>query len=166
MITAITTVFFEGYLMAVFRWGPTYNPLRDLEREVDRLLAGVSISFQGVRLGRQYPPVNLYDVEDELLLTAELPGTRPEDLEVLVSEGVLTLKGKRFGAEGVMDDSYRRQERPRGPWQRSLPLPGPIQEDKLSAEFTNGVLRVRLPKSPATIPRQIQVSDGSSPVIV
>ncbi|MBM4074425.1 MAG: Hsp20/alpha crystallin family protein [Planctomycetes bacterium] len=150
--------------MAVFRWGQAWDPLRDLEREVDRLLASVSLSFQGVRFGRQYPPVNVYEVDDELLLTAELPGTRPEDLEVLVADGVLTIKGKRNGPVGVADDHYRRQERPRGNWQRSLTLPALIQEDKLSAEFTNGILKVRLPKAPTTTPRQIPVSDGSESV--
>ena len=133
--------------MAIFRWGQAWDPFRDLEREVDRLLASVSLSFQGLRFGRQYPPVNVYEVDDELLLTAE---------------GVLTLKGKRTGAAGITDDHYRRQERPQGSWQRSLTLPTLIQEDKLSAEFTNGVLRVRLPKAPASIPRQIQVSDGNA----
>jgi HSP20 family protein len=148
--------------MAVFRWGQTWDPIRDLEREVDRLLASVSLSFQGIRVGRQYPPVNVYEVDNELLLTAELPGTRPEDLEVFVADGVLTLKGKRTGAEGITDDHYRRQERPRGDWQRSLTLPALIHEDKLTAEFTNGILRVCLPKAPATVPRQIRVADGNS----
>ena len=97
--------------MAVFRWGQTWDPIRDLEREVDRLLASVSLSFQGIRVGRQYPPVNVYEVDDELLLTAELPGTRPEDLEVLVADGVLTLKGRRTGADGIPDDHYRRDRK-------------------------------------------------------
>lgn len=149
--------------MAIFRWGHAWDSIRDLEREVDQLLASVSLSFQGLRVGRQYPPINVYEVDDELLLTAELPGTRPEDLEVLVADGVLTLKGKRTGAEGVADDLYRRQERPRGEWKRSLTLPSQIIEDKLSADFTNGILSVRLPKAPATVPRQIRVADGNKP---
>jgi len=148
--------------MAIFRWGQAWDPFRDLEREVDRLLAGVTLSFQGIRFGRQYPPVNVYDVDGELLLTAELPGTRPEDLEVLVADGILTLKGKRNGAEGVPDERYRRQERPRGDWERSLTLPEKIQENQMSAEFSNGVLKVRLPKAPATAPRPIPVSDGNA----
>ncbi len=147
--------------MAVFRWGQAWVPFRDLEQEVDRLLESVSLSFQGIRFGRQYPPVNVYELGDELLLTAELPGTRPEELEVLVADGVLTLKGKRNGADGIPDDLYRRQERPRGDWERSLTLPALIQEDKLSAEFANGVLQVRLPKAPASTARQIPVSDGN-----
>lgn len=148
--------------MPVFRWGQAWDPFRDLEREVDRLLASVSLSFSGLRLGREYPAVNVYELNDSLLLTAEVPGTRPEDLEVLVADGVLTLRGKRTGATGVPDDRYRRQERLRGEWQRSLTLPERIQEDKLSAELTNGILKIRLPKAAATIPRQIPVTDGNS----
>ena len=142
--------------MAVFRWGHTWDPFRDLEREVDQLLARVSL-FHGIRFGRQYPPVNVYERDDEFLLTAELPGTRPEDLEVLISGGVLTIKGRRTGPEGIPDDRYRRQERPRGVWQRSLTLPDHIHEEKLAAEFTNGVLCIRLPKAHENQPRQIPV---------
>ncbi|WP_010584514.1 Hsp20/alpha crystallin family protein [Schlesneria paludicola] len=146
--------------MPVFRWGQTWDPFRDLEREVDQLLANVSL-FQGIRFGRQYPPINVYELDHELLLIAELPGTRAEDLEVLISEGVLTIKGKRSGPEGVADDRFRRQERPRGAWQRSLTLPAHIHEDQLAAELSNGVLRIRLPKAPVTAPRQIPVTNGT-----
>lgn len=149
--------------MAVFRWGQAWDPFRDLEREVDRLLASVSLSFSGIRFGREYPPVNVYELDDGLLLTAELSGTRPEDLEVFVADGALTLKGKRTGADGVPDDRYRRQERPRGAWQRSLTLPEGIHEDQMRAEFSNGILKVRLPKAPSTTPRLIPVSDGNAP---
>ena len=149
--------------MAIFRWGQqTWDPFRDLEREVDRLLASVSLSFQGLRVGRQYPPVNVYEGQNELLLIAELPGSRPDELEVTVADGVLNLKGRHSGPPGVPDDRYRRQERPRGQWQRSLPLPDRIVEDQMSAEFTNGVLKIRLPRAAATQARQIQVIDGST----
>jgi HSP20 family protein len=147
--------------MAVFRWGHPWDPFRDLEHEVDRLLASVSLSFQGVRLGRQFPPVNLYEVDGELWLTAELPGVKPDDLEVTVSGGVLTLRGCRQGPEGVPDDRYRRQERARGRWERSFSLPDRVEEDRMSAEFTNGLLRIRLPRAPESHPRQIKVIDGN-----
>ena len=146
--------------MPVFRWGHAWNPIRDLEREVDQLLAKVSL-FHGIRFGQQYPPVNVYELDEEFLLTAELPGTRAEELEVLISNGVLTIKGRRNGPEGIADDRFRRQERPRGPWQRSLTLPDHSQEEKLAAEVTNGVLCIRLPKASATQPRQIPVTNGN-----
>ncbi|MFO0918520.1 MAG: Hsp20/alpha crystallin family protein [Planctomycetaceae bacterium] len=147
--------------MAIFRWGHAWDAFHDLEQEVDRLLAGVSLTFQGVRFGRQYPSVNVYDVADELLITAELPGVKSEDLELTVADGVLTLRGKRSGTEGVPDERYRRQERPRGNWQRSLNLPERILEEQMSAEFNNGVLKIHLPKAPSSQPRQIQINEGS-----
>jgi HSP20 family protein len=148
--------------MAVFRWGHAWDPFHDLEREVDRLLAGVSLSFQGLRFGRQYPAVNVYDLDSELLITAEIPGVKAEDLELTVADGVLTLRGKRSGPEGVPDERYRRQERPRGVWQRSLSLPERIQEEQMTAEFTNGILKIHLPKAPTAQPRQIPITEGNS----
>lgn len=147
--------------MAVFRWGQHWDPLHDLEREVDRLLATV-LSFQGVRFGRQFPPVNVYESETEFLLTAELPGVRPDDLELSVANGILTIKGKRTGPEGIPDDRFRRQERPRGSWQRAITLPESVEEDQLAAEFMNGILKIRLPRTPVVRPRQIKVVDGNA----
>jgi len=115
-----------------------------------------------LRFGRQFPPVNLYAIDQEFILTAELSGVRPEDLEITVADGVLTIKGKRTGPEGVADDRYRRQERARGTWQRSLSLPERVEEERLSAEITNGILTIRLPRAPTSQPRQIRVVDGST----
>lgn len=147
--------------MAVFRWGHAWDPFHDLEQEVDRLLSGV-LSFQGLRFGRQYPAVNVYDLDNELLITAEIPGVKAEDLELTVANGVLTMRGKRAGPEGVPDERYRRQERPRGVWQRSLSLPERIQDEQMTAEFTNGVLKIHLPKAPSVQPRQIPISEGNN----
>lgn len=147
--------------MPVFRWGQTWDTFRDLEREVDRLLHSVNLTFQGLRLGRQYPLVNLYELEHEFLLTAEIPGTRLEDLELTVAGGILTLKGKREDPEGIADDKFRRHERFRGSWQRSLSIPTRVREDELAAEFSNGILKIRLPKADEIKPRQIPVVEGN-----
>jgi len=147
--------------MPIFKWGHSWNPIHDLEREVDRLLKGMSLGFQGVRLGREYPAINLYELDDEFLLTAELPGTHAEDLELTVVGGIMTIKGKRSDLDGVPDDRFRRQERFRGSWQRSLSIPERIREEMLSAEFNNGILKIRLPKADELKPRQIPIAEGS-----
>ena len=144
--------------MAVFRLGQSWDPLRDLEREVDRLLQSVNLTFHGVRSGRKYPAVNLYESADEYILTAELPATAPEDLELTIAGGLLTMSGHRRDETEIPTERFRRQERPRGTWQRSLPVPERIHEDQLSADFHNGVLVVRLPKSPQEEPRQIAIT--------
>jgi HSP20 family protein len=144
--------------MAVFRLGQSWDPLRDLEREVDRLLQSVNLTFHGVRSGRKYPAVNLHESADEYILTAELPATVPEELELTISNGLLTMSGQRRDEEEIPAERFRRQERPQGTWQRSLPVPERIREDQLTADFHNGVLVVRLPKAPQEEPRQIEIS--------
>lgn len=146
--------------MAVFRWGQTWDAFRDLEREVDRLFHSVNLTFQGLRIGRQYPVVNVYELEDEYLITAELPGVRVEDLELTLAGGILTLKGTRSDPEGIPEDRFRRHERPRGAWQRSLSIPDRVRQEELSAGFTNGVLKIHLPKAAEVQPRQIPVIEG------
>lgn len=147
--------------MPVFRWGQSWNPFEDLEREVDRLLQSVNLTVHGIRFGQKYPAVNLFELAEEFLLTAELPGTRVEDLELTIAGGVLTIGGKRHAPEGVPEDRFRRQERFRGSWQRAFTLPERVEEERLTAEFTNGVLKIHLPKAADARPRQIPVVEGS-----
>ncbi|MFN0054354.1 MAG: Hsp20/alpha crystallin family protein [Planctomycetales bacterium] len=143
--------------MPVFRWRDTWEPLRDLERQVDRLLEGISFPFPAIRVERQFPPINVYDLPDEFLLTAELPGTSPESLELTVSNSVLTIRGSRPGPSGIGDEQFRRHERMWGAWERALSVPDRILEDQVTAEFNDGILKVHLPKAPEIKPRQIQV---------
>lgn len=147
--------------MAVFRWGHSWgHSIGDLEREVDRLLRGVTATFQGLRFGRQYPAINLYELDDEFLLTAELPGMSPDDLDVKIASGVLTVSGMRQDEDHDQERQFRRQERPVGSWQRSVSLPDRICDEKLSAELTEGILRIHLPKANEEQPRQIPVTSG------
>jgi HSP20 family protein len=154
--------FFVGsFGMPVFRWGHSWEAFQDFEREVDRLLSSVNFAFQGIRLGRQYPSINLYELPEEYLLTAELPGTKAEEIELALGSGVLKIKGRRSEANGVPEERYRRQERFRGEWERSLAIPDRVREEGLSAEFVDGILRVHLPKGEQAQPRRIRVSEGS-----
>ncbi|MFM8222999.1 MAG: Hsp20/alpha crystallin family protein [Planctomycetaceae bacterium] len=146
--------------MPVFRWGDSWDTFRDLERQVDRLLNGLVFPIPMLRLERQYPPVNLYELPDEYLLTAELPGTEPAELDLSVAGGMMTLRGRRQPPAGVTDDQFRRHERMWGSWEWSIPLPERVREDEVRAEFANGVLQVHLPKAPEIRPRQIQVLPG------
>lgn len=143
--------------MPVFRWRDNWEPLRDLERQVDRLLEGIPFPFPAIRFERQFPPVNLYELDEEYLLTSELPGTTAASLELTVSNGVLTLKGNRPAPTGIGDEQFRRHERMWGNWERSLTVPERVIEEEVRAEFNNGVLKVHLPKAPEGKARQIQI---------
>jgi len=146
--------------MPIFRWGHAWNAFQDLERDVEELLNSVNLTFQRIRPGRQYPAVNFYELENEYLLTAEVPGTRLEDLDLAVAGGIITIKGKRTDPEEIPDDRFRRHERFRGSWQRALSIPERVQEEKLSAEFNDGILKIHLPKAEKVKPRQIPVIEG------
>ncbi len=147
--------------MPSFRWGQTWDPFRDLEREVDRLLQGVNLTLHGVRIGRRFPQVNLLELEDCYVLTAEIPGIDLKQLEVTTALGCLTIKGIRTPPEEAREDTFRRQERFHGPWQRTIQLPDRVHEEGMKADYSAGILRVTLPKAPSTAPRQIKVNEGS-----
>ncbi|MBW3543741.1 MAG: Hsp20/alpha crystallin family protein [Planctomycetes bacterium] len=148
--------------MPIFRWGHHWSPLGDLEREVDRLLRSVNLTFQSFRPARQYPPLNVYELDDEYLLTAELAGTKIEDLELTIGDGILTLKGQRHDPADVPEELFRRNERFRGSWQRSVSIPERVDEEALRANLSHGVLVIHLPKARQAQPRQIRVVEGET----
>jgi HSP20 family protein len=147
--------------MPVFRWGHAWDAFQDLEREVDQLLQGVNLSLHGVRSTRRFPLINLIEKTDHFLFTAELPGADIKDLEVTSADGRLMIKGVRRAPEEARDDTFRRQERFQGNWQRTIQLPDRVEEDGLRAEYSAGVLRITLKKAPSSIARNIPVTEGS-----
>lgn len=145
--------------MPVFRWGQNWDPFRDLEREVDRLLEGMQFTLQA-RPGRRFPLINLEDAGDCFILTAEIPGMEVSDLDLTVSNGVLSIKGVRKPPVEAREDTFRRQERFQGSWQRSLQLPERIDDKKMTADYTAGILRVTLPKTNDAVVRTIPIVEG------
>lgn len=142
--------------MSGINWQRRWDPFRDLQREMGRLFE--TLEPYALRLVRQYPAINLYDVGDRYMLTAPLPGMMPEDLDLSITGETLTLKGERKRLEGVPDESFRRQERPFGRWARTATLPDRVDTTQVSASFAQGVLTVTLPKAESARPRQISVS--------
>jgi HSP20 family protein len=113
---------------------------------------------EGVRGGASYPPVNVWEEGDAVLVQAELPGMRIEDLEIFVTgNDQLTLKGERKPPEVAENAVQHRQERGFGSFVRVLPLPFPVDANHVEARLDNGVLHVRLPKHEAAKPRKIVV---------
>jgi HSP20 family protein len=107
--------------------------------------------------GTVFPAVNLYEREDAFVLTAELPGVRPEDVEVTLEGSTVSIRGERKIEYPEGDTSVHRRERQSGSFRRAFELPVPIDADKVEAIQRNGVLMLRLPKSAEHQPRQISV---------
>jgi HSP20 family protein len=131
----------------------------ELRRDLDSVFTRYSPSDpRGSAWRGVYPPVNLYETESAYLLTAELPGVAPEDIQVTLEAATVTLQGERkLGDPAAEKASLHRCERQAGSFRRAFELPAEIDADKVEAVHKHGVLTLRLPKSPAHQPRRISV---------
>lgn len=142
-------------------WQRGWDPFRELQREVGRIIESID-PFQVARRVQVYPPMNLYDAGDRYVLTAQLPGITSGEIELTITGETLTLRGERKRPEGIREDSYRRQERPMGRWSRTVTLPDRVDNDQVSASFAGGILTINLPKAAEARPRHIAVTAGTS----
>ena len=143
--------------MALVRW----DPIRELaSMEIDRLNNMFS-SFYGDGLTRGWvPPVDIYETEQrELVIKAELPDMKREDIGVTFENNVLTLKGERKGEQQVSRYRFQRVERFQGSFSRSFTLPATVDASRISANYKDGVLTVRLPQREEAKPKQITVGE-------
>jgi HSP20 family protein len=108
--------------------------------------------------GNWIPPVDIYETEEhDLVVKAELPDMKREDIEVTVENDTLVLRGTKKLPEGVKDEQIRRVERSYGVFNRSFTLPKTVDATKVSADYRNGVLTVKLPYREEAKPRTINV---------
>ena len=93
------------------------------------------------------PSIDVYDEGNEIIVKAEIPGSKKEEITVDLADSGLTISGAKERKEEVKDDQYYLCERSYGSFSRSVELPSEIQSDKAGASFTDGVLEIRLPKT-------------------
>jgi len=143
----------------IARW----NPLRELEDFQHRILSAFNPASQRRTNGNGqeplnspdwFPPVDISENEAEYLIAAELPGLKKEDVKVTMENGMLTVSGERKEEEGLR---YHRVERSYGSFSRSFAIPSDGDAGKVKAEFKDGVLMIRVAKSEAAKPKQIEV---------
>jgi HSP20 family protein len=106
------------------------------------------------------PSVDIAENENELMLTADLPGVKMDDLDIKIEDSVLTLTGSRNFENEEKKGSYHRIERAYGSFRRAFSLPDTVDSEKVAAHFENGVLKVTLPKKELAKPRTIKVNVG------
>jgi HSP20 family protein len=129
-----------------------------LRREFDNAFDRLGAKGSAFRRG-PFPAVNLYETADGYVLTAEIPGSSRNDLDVSVEGSRVTLSGKR-SIELPEGASVHRRERAEGSFRRTVELPAPLDPEKAEAIYRNGVLRVRVPKAASHQPRRIGVQTG------
>jgi HSP20 family protein len=145
--------------------GSLTGPVFGLRREIDRLFED---TFGGgsARSG-WVPAVDIREDNNEIALEIELPGIKPSDVEVTAENGVLTIRGEKQGSstEGS-EGRYHVVERSYGSFTRSFQLPTGVDEQRIEADFADGLLTVRIPKAALAQPRRIEIrNSGSQPAI-
>ena len=130
------------------------HPFGAFQRDMNRLFDDFFRGFGApARFGEDgfgaaaMPRVDVSETEAEYEVTAELPGLEEKEVEVLLDQNVLTLKGEKKAEREEKDKNYYLAERSFGAFRRTIPLPVEIDRDKVEASFKNGVLTVRLPKA-------------------
>ncbi len=145
--------------MAIIRWDP-FRDLVTLREKMNRL-------FEDVGAGRGQekelissswnPAVDIYESENQLVMTAEIPGVDEKDVEIKIEDNTLTIKGERKFEKETKQENYHRIERSYGSFYRSFTLPNYVDQDKIHAEHENGVLKITMPKKTELKPRKVKI---------
>jgi HSP20 family protein len=146
--------------MAIVRWDP-FREMSDMQERMGHLLSdfyGHRGADDVMRRGAWIPPVDIYDTgKHELMIKAELPDMKREDIHLTVENNTLTISGEKKMDSEVRDENCHRIERSYGTFTRSFSLPPTVDTTKVSADYKAGVLSIRLPLREEAKPKQIQV---------
>ena len=143
-----------------------YDPQSEMNRLFEEIFGGLSSRRSGGQQRGQEatewaPPIDVVQKDDDLVVRAELPGAKPEGVEVTVHQGVLAISGKREEQREEERGEYLVRERRSGSFRRSLQLPEGIDENSIRARFENGVLEVSIEGAAAAQgPKRIQLEGG------
>jgi HSP20 family protein len=144
--------------MALVRWSPIRNAFT-VNSEIDRLFD----NFLSERMGSSdalsdgIPAIDVEETEQEFLVTAELPGMQKKDIKISFENNYLTLSGEKKESKVSKESNFYRKERSYGRFSRSIPVPSGVMLDKIEAEYEQGVLKVKIPKTEEAKPKQIEI---------
>ena len=139
-----------------------WEPFRDLRRmhdEMDRLFGSLWPTGDGdlTQTAAWLPAVDMYEEKDQVIVKAELPGVKKEDLSLSLTEDTLTIKAQRKFEHEEKREGFFRMEGRYGSFQRTLELPVPVKTDAIKAEYKDGILKIVLPKAEAAKTREIKI---------
>ncbi len=143
------------------RWEP-FRELNALQGRLNRLFEEQygNGREESLTAGAFVPPVDIYEDEHSIQLKLEVPGIEEKDLDVKVENNVLTVSGERKFEKEEKEENFRRVERRYGSFTRSFTLPNTVNAEDVSADYTNGVLKIKLGKRAEAKPKQIKVNIG------
>ncbi len=140
--------------MAVQRWDPM-RELRELQQAMNRLWGREEPAQEGWLV-----PMDVLEQADRIIVRCTIPGVRPEDLEVMVEDNLLTVRGQTQAEQEERQANYLMQERRIGAFHRSLQLPDVVDTETATSRYENGVLTISFPKAESKRARRLQVQAG------
>lgn len=142
----------------IMLWGDQLPDIRLFDDRFDRL---IERAFGRDRQAPWMPAMDVYETDDEVVVTVELPGMRAEDVDVSVEDSTLTVSGERGFTSEVKQESYHRIERRYGAFSRAVTLSPQVDTAKVAARFAGGVLTIEVPKPEKAKPTKIKVKADS-----
>ena len=149
--------------MTLVRWDP-FRELEDVSNRLNRMFSHraspTSNGKETMIVADWTPSVDISETEGEYQIKAEIPDVKKEDVKVTLEDGVLTIQGERKHEKEEKGKRFHRIERSYGSFVRTFSLPDVIDEEKVKADFKDGVLNLHLPKSEKAKPKAIEVKVG------
>jgi HSP20 family protein len=160
-------------MTTMMRWDP-FQDLRSAQDEMAQMspMLAHALGLHARQQGNDRamttawaPALDISERKDAYLVTVEVPGVEPEDLDITMEDGLLTIKGERQFTSESSEQQYHRVERRYGAFRRSITLPAQVQADHIEATFDSGVLQIVVPKAEEAKPKRIQVRPGSAKIL-
>lgn len=146
--------------MALVRWQP-FRELDSLQREMNRLFESLAPATESsVGSVSFVPPAEMEETPDAIHLKLEVPGMDAKDLDVQVTAEAVSIKGERKSESKTEEEGMTRTEFRYGSFQRVIPLPAKVQNDKVKAEYKDGILTLNLPKAEEEKNKVVKVNVG------
>jgi HSP20 family protein len=159
-------------MTTMMRWDP-FQDLRSAQDEMAQMnpmlahALGLHAQQQGSSRATTMvwaPALDISERKDAYLVTVELPGLKPEDLDITMEDGLLTIQGERQFIQESSEQQFHRVERRYGAFRRSITLPAHVMAEGIQASFEDGVLQILVPKAEEAKPKRIQVRPGRTEI--
>ncbi|HLD31674.1 MAG TPA: Hsp20/alpha crystallin family protein [Patescibacteria group bacterium] len=140
--------------MSLVRWYPMWDPFEEMGNLVGRLPATAGAEKL---VGGFVPTMDIYETKEAVMVESQLAGVKPEEVKISVEKGVLTVQGEVNKEHEIDEKNYYRKEIRSGSFFRQVALPTAIKEDKIRAEFADGLLKITCPKAEPTKAAKIDI---------
>ncbi|PKN51419.1 MAG: Hsp20/alpha crystallin family protein [Deltaproteobacteria bacterium HGW-Deltaproteobacteria-13] len=144
---------FNPSIWRMKRFADSFPQIIDLQREINKLFSGA-----GQNTTLDYPVINIWEKDDSLIVTTELPGMDAENINVSVVGNMLTIAGMSKADPIKEGETYLRQERELGNFQRNFQLPFSVDAAKVEAKYEKGILHITLPRIKEDLPKKIKIN--------